>query len=53
MSLDHWLFKNIGISGTFTYAVFVYLCTCIYVFVYLAVQNIIFDVLGPLVSQKI
>ena len=29
-----------------------YLCICEFVFVYLRVQNIIFDVLGPLAFQK-
>ena len=55
MSWYRWLFKNIsmlGISGTFSHAVFVYLRICICVFVYLTVQNIIFDVLGPLAFQK-
>ena len=56
MSRDHWLFKNtsmLGISGTFLHAVFVYLCICVLcVFKYLTVQNIIFDVLGPLAFQK-
>ena len=42
----------LGLSGTSSYAVFVYLCTCICVFVYLTVQNIIFDVLEPLSFQK-
>ena len=42
----------LGISGTLSYIVFVYLCICICVFVYLTVQNIIFDVLGPLAFQK-
>ena len=55
MSWYRWLFKNIsmlGISGTFSHAVFVYLRICICVFVYLTVQNIIFDVLGPLAFKK-
>ena len=55
MSLDPWLFKNIAYVGYIwhlSYAVFVYLYLCICVFVYLRVQNIIFDVLGPLAFQK-
>ena len=42
----------LGISGILSYAVFVYLWICICVFVYLTVQNIIFDVLGPLAFRK-
>ena len=42
----------LGISATFLHAVFVYLRICICVLVYLTVQNIIFDVLGPLAFQK-
>ena len=58
MSLDPWLFKNIAYVGYFGHfvicciCVFVYLRICICVFVYLTVQNIIFDVLGPLAFQK-
>ena len=59
----HWLFKNISIYRIFLTLsqmlylcicvfVYLYLCTCICVFVYLTVQNIIFDVLGPLAFQK-
>ena len=57
-SLNHQLFKNIAYVGYFGHfvicciCVFVYLCICICVFVYLTVQNIIFDVLGPLAFQK-
>ena len=52
----------LGISVILSYAVFVYLCFCEFVFVYLCicicvyvyftVQNILFDVLGPLAFQK-
>ena len=42
----------LGISVILSYAVFVYVRICICVFVYLTVQNIIFDVLGPLAFQK-
>ena len=52
----------LGISVILSYAVFVYLCFCEFVFVYLCicicvyvyftVQNIMFDVLGPLAFQK-
>ena len=55
ISLDPWLFKNIsmlGISGTFSHAVFLDLRICICVFVYLTVQNIIFDILEPPAVQK-
>ena len=57
-SLNHQLFKNIAYVGYFGHfvicciCVFVYLWICICVFVYLTVQNIIFDVLGPLAFQK-
>ena len=48
----------LGISVILFYAVFVfffnlYFCICAFVFVYLTVQNIMFDVLGPLTFQKI
>ena len=52
----------LGISVILLYAVFVYLCFCEFIFVYLCicicvdmyltVQNIMFDVLGPLAFQK-
>ena len=59
-SLNHQLFKTIAYVGYFCHyvicsiCVFVilYLCICAFVFVYLTVQNIMFDVLGPLAFQK-
>ena len=42
----------LGIYSTSSQSVFLYLWICICVFVYLTVQNIIFDVVGPLVFQK-
>ena len=42
----------LGISVILSYAVFVYLRICICVFVYLTVQNIIFDILEPPAVQK-
>ena len=52
MSLDPWLFENIAHVGYFRHFITVYLCICVFVFVYLTVQNIIFDVLGSLAFQK-
>ena len=51
--MDHWLFKNRSICRVFlTLSHMLYLCICELVFVYLTVQNIIFDVLVPLAFQK-
>ena len=60
-SLNHQLFKNIAYVGYFCHFVIccicvlvnLYSCICICVYVYLTVQNIMFDVLGPLAFQKI
>ena len=42
----------LGLSGTLSYAVFVYLCICICVFVYETLGNISFDILGPKAFRK-
>ena len=42
----------LGLSGTSSYAVFVYLCICICVFVYETLGNIEFDILGPRSFRK-
>ena len=42
----------LGLSGTSSYAVFVYLCICICVFVHETLGNISFDILGPIAFQK-
>ena len=41
-----------GLSGTLSYAVFVYLCICIFVFVSLTHGNVIFDILEQSSFQK-
>ena len=41
-----------GISGTSSYAVFVYLCICVFVFACLADGNIIFDTLEYFLFQN-
>ena len=42
----------LGLFGTSSYAVFVYLCICIFVFVHSAPGNIIFDILEKSSFQK-
>ena len=42
----------LGLSGTSSYAVFVYLCICICVFVHETLGNISFDILGPIAFRK-
>ena len=42
----------LGLSGTSSYAVFVYLCICICVFEYETLGNISFDILGPRAFRK-
>ena len=42
----------LGLSGTLSYAVFVHLCICIFVFALLAHGNIIFDILEQSSFQK-
>ena len=42
----------LGLSGTSSYAVFVYLCICICVFVHETLGNISFDILGPRAFRK-
>ena len=41
-----------GLSGTSSYAVFVYLCICICLFVLETLGNINFDILGPRAFRK-
>ena len=53
----HWIlfskiYHMLGLSGTSSYAVFVYLCFCICVFVCSAHGNIIFDILEQSSFQK-
>ena len=50
-SLNH-LFKNIPHVGTLSYAVFVYLCICICVSVHETLDNMSFDILGPIAFRK-
>ena len=55
MSLGPWLFQNISHVGYLQH--FITGCICVFVNLYLCIcvseyQNIIFDVLGPLVFQK-
>ena len=42
----------LGLSGTLAYAVFVYLCICIFVFACLTRGNIIFDIIEQSSFQK-
>ena len=42
----------LGLSGTLSYAVYVYLCICVSVFVYDTLGNISFDILGPRAFRK-
>ena len=42
----------LGLSGTSSYAVFVYLCICICVFVHETLGNISFDILGTRAFRK-
>ena len=42
----------LGLSGTLSYALFVYLCICICEFVYETLSNISFDILGPSAFRK-
>ena len=42
----------LGLSGTLSCALFVYLCICICVFVYETLGNIRFDILGPRSFRK-
>ena len=42
----------LGLSGTSSYDVFVYLCICIFVFEYLTPWNVIFDILEQSSFQK-
>ena len=42
----------LGLSGTLSYAVFVYLYLCICVFVYETLGNVSVDILGPRAFRK-
>ena len=42
----------LGLSGTSSYAVFVYLCICVCVFVHETLGNISFDICGPRTLRK-
>ena len=46
------IYHLLGLSGTLSYAVFVYLCICIYVFAHLTHGSIIFDTLEQSSFQK-
>ena len=46
------IYHMLGLSGTSSYAVFVYLCICICVFVHETLGNISFDILGPRAFRK-
>ena len=46
------IYHMLGLSGTSSYAVFVYLCICVCVFVHETLGNISFDICGPRALRK-
>ena len=42
----------LGLSGTLSCALFVYLCICVFVFVYETLGKVSFEILGPRAFRK-